>query len=413
MRAAKARSRCPGSKGRMHVSSPCILYEGKGASVRPMDSGEAGKTKRWAAGVFFALIFLYNHIGGLAQGETSAKAACVMELRTGRVLFEENMHQRLPMASTTKVMTALLALELGDLQSEVVCSENAFGVPGTSIYLALGETLSLRDMLLGLMLASGNDAAVAIAEHIGGSTGQFLGLMNARAQQIGALNTHFANPHGLPDDAHYTTAYDLSLIAREAMGNDAFRELVSTKTATIPWAGRTSNRQLTNKNRLLTSYPGATGVKTGYTSRAGRCLVFGAQQGGMELIGVVLCCSDWFDEAERLMDACFAGYSMVHVLGPTEPAGSIAVTGGRAEQADMCLMGELSAPLREGESAQVVFDIPKSVEAPVYPGMHLGTAKLVVGGEVLGQCEVVACERVDSRKLTMDVRRVMRGWMLP
>lgn len=413
MRAAKARSRCPGSKGRMHVSSPCILYEGKGASVRPMDSGEAGKTKRWAAGVFFALIFLYNHIGGLAQGETSAKAACVMELRTGRVLFEENMHQRLPMASTTKVMTALLALELGDLQSEVVCSENAFGVPGTSIYLALGETLSLRDMLLGLMLASGNDAAVAIAEHIGGSTGQFLGLMNARAQQIGALNTHFANPHGLPDDAHYTTAYDLSLIAREAMGNDAFRELVSTKTATIPWAGRASNRQLTNKNRLLTSYSGATGVKTGYTSRAGRCLVFGAQQGGMELIGVVLCCSDWFDEAERLMDACFAGYSMVHVLGPTEPAGSIAVTGGKEESADICLMGELSAPLREGESAQVVLDIPKSVEAPVYPGMHLGAAKLVVGGEVLGQCEVVACERVDSRKFTMDVRRVMRGWMLP
>ena len=373
--------------------------------------------KRWAAGLFIALFFLYNQYGvlygALAEGETSAKAACVMEISTGRVLFEASSRERLPMASTTKVMTALLAIESGDLSAPVTCSQNAYGVSGTSIYLAQGETLTLEEMLLGLMLASGNDAAVAISEHIGGTTAQFVARMNARAKEIGAVNTRFANPHGLPDDNHYTTAYDLALIAREAMGNATFRELVATERASIPWAGRDYDRQLRNKNRLLSSYPGATGVKTGYTSRAGRCLVFGAQQGGMELIGVVLCCADWFDEAERLLDACFADYSMVHVLGPTEPAGSIAVTGGRAEQADMCLMGELSAPLREGESAQVVFDIPKSVEAPVYPGMHLGTAKLVVGGEVLGQCEVVACERVDSRRFTMDVRRVMRGWMLP
>ena len=348
----------------------------------------------------------------MAEGETSAKAACVMELTTGRVLFEVNSRDRLPMASTTKVMTALLAIEHGDLTAQVTCSQNAFGVSGTSIYLAQGETLTLEEMLLGLMLASGNDAAVAISEHIGETTAQFVAMMNARAKEIGAANTRFANPHGLPDDDHYTTAYDLALIAREAMGNPVFRGLVSTERASIPWAGRDYDRQLRNKNRLLSSYPGATGIKTGYTSRAGRCLVFGASRDGMELVGVVLGCADWFDEAERLLDGCFATYAMTRVLGPMESAGTIAVTGGKKAQISMCLMDTLSAPLAEGESAQIVLDVPQSLAAPVYPGMSLGTAHLVVGGRTYGSCEVVASERCESAHLTLDVRRVVANWPL-
>ncbi|MGN0996442.1 MAG: D-alanyl-D-alanine carboxypeptidase family protein, partial [Candidatus Ventricola sp.] len=152
----------------------------------------------------------------MAQNETTARAACILDMQTGRVLFAQGMHDRLPMASTTKVMTALLAIERGNLSDEVVCSANAFGVSGTSIYLQEGERLTLEQMLLGLMLSSGNDAAVAIAEHIGGSLEGFVAMMNARAAEIGAVNTHFANPHGLPDDDHYTTAYDLALMAREA-----------------------------------------------------------------------------------------------------------------------------------------------------------------------------------------------------
>ena len=378
--------------------------------------GRWDSVKRWAAGLFIALFFLYNQYGHLygamAEGETSAKAACVMELTTGRVLFEVNSRDRLPMASTTKVMTALLAIERGDLTAQVTCSENAYGISGTSIYLAQGETLTLEEMLLGLMLASGNDAAVAISEHIGGTTAQFVAMMNARAREIGAINTHFANPHGLPDDNHYTTAYDLALIAREAMGNPVFRELVATERASIPWAGRDYDRQLRNKNRLLSSYPGATGVKTGYTSRAGRCLVFGASRDGMELVGVVLGCADWFDEAERLLDGCFATYAMTRVLGPMESAGTIAVTGGKKAQISMCLMDTLSAPLAEGESAQIVLDVPQSLAAPVYPGMNLGTAHLVVGGREYGSCEVVASERCVSAHLTLDVRRVVANWPL-
>jgi len=348
----------------------------------------------------------------LSEGETSAQAACIMEMETGRVLFEHNMHAKLPMASTTKVMTAMLALELGDPASQVVCSENAFGVSGTSIYLAKGESLALSDMLLGLMLASGNDAAVAISEHIGGTTDAFVAMMNARAKVIGAVNTNFANPHGLPDDSHYTTAYDLALIAREAMGNEAFRTLVSTSQASIPWEGRTYDRQLRNKNRLLTTYSGATGIKTGYTSKAGRCLVFGAARDGMELVGVVLGCGDWFDEAERLLDGCFDTYSMVSVLGPMKSAGTITVEGGEVSATNMCLMQTLSAPLAEGEAGQIVLDVPERVHAPVYPGMHIGTAHLVVGGKEYGRCEVVASERVESKGVMLDVMRVIAHWTL-
>ncbi|MBR4038704.1 MAG: D-alanyl-D-alanine carboxypeptidase [Clostridia bacterium] len=369
-------------------------------------------TKRWAAGLFMALVFMYNHSGCLAQGETSAKAACILEMRTGRVLFESNMHQRLPMASTTKVMTALLAIELGNAQDEVICSENAFGVSGTSIYLQLGERLTLEQMLLGLMLSSGNDASVAIAEHIAGTVDGFVALMNARAGEIGAVNTHFANPHGLPDEDHYTTAYDLALISREAMKNESFRRLVSMKKASIPWEGRSYDRQLTNKNRLLSDYPGATGVKTGFTSKAGRCLVFGAQRDGMEVVGAVLSCSDWFDEAQRLMDGCYATYSMTRMLGPTLSAGEIAVTDGERDHCGMCVMEPLEIPLAVGEAAQVVLDVPQQIQAPVYPGMHLGTARLVVGGSVYAEGEVVASERVKTDAIRMDVRRILAHWML-
>ena len=359
-----------------------------------------------------ALVFMYNHSGCLAQEETSAKAACILEYTTGRVLFESNMYARLPMASTTKIMTALLAIERGNLQDKVTCSDNAFGVSGTSVYLQKGETLTLEQLLLGLMLSSGNDAAVAIAEHIGGTVDAFVALMNARAREIGAMNTRFVNPHGLPDEGHYTTAYDLALITRAAMENESFRRLVSTRRASIPWEGRSSNRQLTNKNRLLSDYPGATGVKTGYTSKAGRCLAFGAVRDGMELVGVVLGCGDWFDEAARLMDDCFEKHSMVRVLGPTLSAGRIAVTAGEKRSCGLCVMEPMDVPLAVGEAAQIVLDIPESVRAPVYPGMHLGTAKLVVDGTVYGEGEVVASERVDVDRVQMDVRKIMAHWIL-
>ena len=173
-----------------------------------------------------------------------------------------------------------------------------------------------------------------------------------------------------------------------------------------------AREELTNKNRLLSDYPGATGVKTGYTSKAGRCLAFGAMRDGMELVGVVLSCGDWFDEAARLMDSCFESYSMTRMLGPKISAGRIAVTDGETESCSLCVMEALDVPLRMGESAQVVLEVPDSVPAPVYPGMYLGRAKLVVDGTVYGEGEVVAGERVDADRMRIDVRRIFAHWML-
>lgn len=170
--------------------------------------GGAEIMKRFAAVLFFFIAFLYN---GYARAD--AAAAVVLEAQTGRVLYAVNETQTLPMASTTKIMTALVALENADLSDIVTTGDNAYGVPGTSIYLQKGEQLTLEQMLYGLMLASGNDAAVAIAEHVGGSVSGFCDMMNARARQIGCENTHFVTPHGLPAQQHYTTAYDLALIA--------------------------------------------------------------------------------------------------------------------------------------------------------------------------------------------------------
>ncbi len=220
------------------------------------------KLRPLALAVYCALLTLLEGAASADETQsesvtTSASAAVVIDMETGRVLLSYHENEPLPMASTTKVMTALLALENGNLDDVVTVSQNAYGVPGTSIYLSLGEHIRLRDLLYGLLLASGNDAAVAIAEHIGGDVETFCRMMNQRAQELGCQDTVFVNPNGLPADGHHTTALDLALIAREAMSHELFREIVSTQRATIPWEGRSYDRVLNNKNRLLSDYEGA------------------------------------------------------------------------------------------------------------------------------------------------------------
>ena len=275
-------------------------------------------TKRWAAGLFIALIFMYNHVGALAQGETSAKAACVMELETGRVLFEYNARARLPMASTTKVMTALLAIENGDLSAPVTCSANAFGVPGTSIYLAEGETLTLEQMLYGLMLASGNDAAVAIAEHIGGSVEGFADMMNQEALAMGATRSHFVNPNGLPDENHYTSVYDLYLIFQNAVQNQTFLDIISTMSYDVVYTdvnGAGVEKTWENTNQYLTGKEKApegitvVGGKTGTTGAAGYCLVlYSYNASGQPIVSIVLK-ADGKSNLYLLMNEMLSGFA--------------------------------------------------------------------------------------------------------
>lgn len=232
-------------------------------------------------------------------------AEIAMELTTGTVLEENNAEVQMPMASTTKIMTAIIIIEDCDLDEVINVPDTAVGAEGSSIYLKKGEQIDVRDLLYGLMMQSGNDSAAALAIHHSGSIEKFAEAMNSKAKEIGAEHTNFKNPSGLPDDEHYTTARDLCLIARHAMQNETFKEIVGTKS----YNGKF--RAFTNKNKMLFNYDGANGVKTGYTVKAGRCLVSSAERGGMDVICVVLNCPDMYDHSAKILDDCFNGYRLV------------------------------------------------------------------------------------------------------
>lgn len=344
-----------------------------------------------------------------AETSTSARAAILIERESGRVLVAQNADARYPMASTTKIMTALLAIERCDMKEIVTAGPNASGVTGTSIYLSEGEKLTMRQMLQGLMLRSGNDAAVAIAEHIAGSVEEFAKLMNARADELGA-DAVFVTPNGLDAGDHSASARAMALIAREAMGNQAFRELVATQEAVIPWVDSQYNRVLRNKNKLLTEYEGATGIKTGFTKKAGRCLVFSAERGGMELIGATLNCPDWFNEAERLLDWGFDHFSMEITAQAGEKICEAKILNGEIREIALCAEATLQYPLCEGDDWQVQTQVEEMLEAPVRAGDSAGYMALVVNGEEVARTELVSMENVEKWNIGRAFRRVLKFW---
>ena len=363
--------------------------------------------KRTLTALFFLLVILYN---GAARAD--AAAAAVIEEKTGRVLYAVHEDAELPMASTTKIMTALLAIDHCDLNETVVAGENAYGVPGTSIYLEKGEALSLEQMLYGLLLASGNDAAVAIAEHVAGSVEEFAGMMNDRALSLGCEHTHFNTPHGLPAAEHYTSALDLCRIAREAMSRPAFRRIVSTQRALIPWQGHGADRVLNNKNRLLSTYPGALGIKTGYTKAAGGCLAFAAEREGMTLIGCVLNCPDWFDHSAAMLDQVFDEYHMYQALSEGEIVYRLPVEGGVEDGVDLIAAETLSVPLRAEETAELSFRWPQSRAAGFAAGEMLGEASLSVNGEPLYSIPLIAAKGVAESTFLTGIERLGNAWLL-
>ncbi len=271
--------------------------------------------------VFTGVGFNVNSINNVdAQSITSARGMCVMEKDSTRVLYEKDMHTTRSNASTTKIVTAITVLTHCDDLDEVITVDNkSIGIEGTSIYLRKGEQLSVRDLLYGLMLRSGNDSAVALACHVGTTEENFVNMMNKLCKDIGAKNTHFANPHGLDNAEHYTTAYDLALVTAYALDNPVFAEIVSTKHYTIPKTNLSEARYLTNKNRLLNSLDGCVGVKTGFTSRAGRCLVSAIKRNGVTLVCVVLNCGPMFEESVELLNKAYNEYNFAPVVIKNEP----------------------------------------------------------------------------------------------
>ncbi len=347
-----------------------------------------------------------------AKPKIDAAGAVLMEASTGRVLMSINPDQRLPMASTTKIMTALVAVERGNLSDVVTASPLAASITGSSIHLKAGERITLEDLLYGLMLASGNDAAVAIAEHIGGSVEGFAELMNARAQSIGAKNTHFVTPNGLHNDAHYTTARDLGLITREALRNAKFAELVSTQYHSSVGEGDGRNRSLKNNNKIIFQFDGGNGVKTGYTKLAGRCLVSAAKRGDMQLIGVVLNCGGMFPESMAMLEYGFSAASMQTLIKKGELIAEIALGGGVEKSLELRASRDIMVPLLSGELDQVEkrLECPNVLETPVQKGTRIATLTYSLEGKTLARFEFTAPKDLYRADMPYYLDKIIGQW---
>jgi len=328
----------------------------------------------------------------LAQPNLSASSAILMELESGRVLWEKDAERPWPPASTTKIMTALVVLEKIQLGDTVRISRLAAATEGSSAWLEEGEVLSVRDLLYALLLPSANDAAVALAEKVAGTTEDFVELMNERAQELGAHNSHFVNPHGLPAAEHYSTARDLALIMRAAWKIPAFRQIVGTKSWELPWPGHSLNRLLYNRNRLLWEYPAARGGKTGSSRASGPCLVAVAEERGLTLCAVLLNSQKVFEEAKELFDYGFAFWEEVPVVQAGTLARTVPVVRGKVERLPLLYAQSLSLPLQVGEREQIRRQEEYAARpvAPIQRGRPLGRVSYWLGEEKLGEVTLVA-----------------------
>ena len=333
----------------------------------------------------------------------SAQSALLIEAESGTVIYAKNADTRLPMASTTKIMTALVAARLAPLDTEISIDERSVGVEGSSIYLAEGETLSLEELLYALLLESANDAAVAIAIGLSGSVEAFCKEMNREATALGLTDTHFLNPHGLDHEEHYTTAYELALISRALLENPKLAEIVSTQKKTITSSDPDHTRYLANHNRLLRMYNGCIGVKTGYTKRSGRCLVSAAERDGVRLIAVTLNApNDWQDHS-MMLDYGFSQYHSILLCAAEEYRIEVPVVGGVTTSLTVSNARELRTTLpKRSLSVKATVELPRFLYAPIKATEPIGrvvySADLDGDGtkEVIGEVPLIACQTVEK-----------------
>lgn len=321
----------------------------------------------------------------------SAASALLMDADYGLILYEKDADRRLPMASTTKIMTALTALAHASGDTVITVPPDAVGVEGSSVYLAAGEKLTLCDLLYALLLQSANDAAAAIAIGIGGSIAGFADLMNAEAARLGLTDTHFANPHGLDAEEHYTTARELAIITRAALDVPLIRQIVGTVKATVPQGDQPDARLLVNHNRLLRSYDGAIGVKTGFTKKSGRCLVSAAKRDGVRLIAVTLNAPDDWRDHTAMLDYGFAQFRSVPLCRTGDAAFSLPVTGGIADAVPLNYAEDCTVALPIGHRpVSVTVEAPRFLFAPVEADTVRGEAVYACDLNGDGKAEEIA-----------------------
>ena len=315
----------------------------------------------------------------------SAESAILVNGEDGAVYYEKNADEPMGMASTTKLMTALVAIENADPEKSIAIPPAAVGVEGSSVYLVAGEQLTLRQLLYALLLSSANDAATAIAIAISGSVEDFATLMNARAETMGLTNTHFTNPHGLYDENHYTTARELSVIARAVLAVPLLREIVSTYKTTIPHVEASEGRLLVNHNKLLRTYDGAIGMKTGFTKKTGRTLVSAAERNGLTLVAVTLNAPDDWRDHTALLDYGFSRYEVVGLPNDGSFFYQMDVVGGEADRLTLTNLTELTmvVPRDHGKISYTVESSGRFAFAPIREGEVLGTLTVRCDGRAV------------------------------
>lgn len=364
--------------------------------------------------ICLAMLMLWMpYSAGKAMPEVSSHSACIIDIDTGRILAAKNENEKSEPASITKIMTALIALENADIKKVVTIPGAAAGVEGSSIYIKAGEKYSLEDLLYGLMLRSGNDAATAIAIDVAGSVDAFVEKMNQKAQELGCTGTHFNNPHGLPDEKHYTTAHDMALITAAALRNDTFVKIVSTKNYTAEPDGAGETRSWQNKNKLLWQYEGAIGVKTGYTKSAGKTYVGAAERNGIRIAVVVLGAKDMWGDAATLLDDAFASYQQVDLIKDGQSTGVTPVLEGLSSEVEGITEGSLSKTLTKEEQERIVtkcvYQTP--LYAPVAKGDIIGSMQVYLDDEMIGSVPIVAAADVAAYDFAHCLDKVIRQWI--
>ncbi|MDA8443020.1 MAG: D-alanyl-D-alanine carboxypeptidase [Peptococcaceae bacterium] len=335
------------------------------------------------------------------QPTLTADAAVLIDSNNGQILFDKQAHKRRPPASTTKIMTTILALEFGNLADVVTVSDHAAKVGESTIHLDPGEKLTLGSLIEGALIKSGNDACVAIAEQIAGSEEAFVQLMNAKARVLGAYDTNFVNTNGLPNKQHYSTAYDLALMARHGTHLAKFAEVTRIKETAIEFIQPHTTLPIRNTNKLLWMYEFADGVKTGTTNAAGKCLVASATKNGRQLIAVVLNSPARFQDAMKLLEYGFNNFQTVTRGAKGEPAGNFAVTNGTQPRVPVVLGSSVKFLANPKDKASVERTLvwTRGNAAPIKAGEVLGYAEYSLHGQVLGQASLAAANSVAQLSL--------------
>ena len=366
--------------------------------------------------IIFILPFNKNVIASEESPDVKAIGAVLMDYETGRILWGQNEDEPLAMASTTKIMTAIMAIESGKLDETVVVSKKAQSAPEVKMHIKAGDEYTMNDLLYAMMLCSYNDTAVAIAEHLGGSVEEFCNMMTEKAKSLGCKDTVFKTPNGLDLDDHHSTAEDMAIITAYALKNDKFREVIKTPSYTVKGS---QTFEVANKNRLLREYDGAIGVKTGFTGKAGHCFVGSAKRGDLTLISVVLGSGwgntgkeqKWID-TKNILNYGFENFEKTEVIREGDFTGNVPVTFSKTNFVETEVCQSLVIPLskEEKENIKIQINLPDSLEAPIKKDTIVGSCEVIINGKKEYKLNIKVSQDIERNDIKVSSKKALDIW---